>query len=54
MTARRNGYKGMPAHHFHNTGGVVVMKQFQGFQKYYKDGEQMMDWYKMVYPQKFN
>ena len=49
-TERLNGYQGMPGHWFHNRGGVVVMKQFVGFQKYYKNGDEMMDWYSMVYP----
>jgi hypothetical protein len=51
-TARMNGYKDLPAHWFHNRGGVIVMKQFTGFQKYYKNGDEMMDWYRMVYPDK--
>lgn len=37
MTARMNGYKDMPAHWFHNRGGVVVLKDFIGFEKYYQD-----------------
>jgi len=51
-TERMNGYQNYPAHWFHNRGGVVVLKQFTGFQKYYKNGDEMMDWYKMVYPSK--
>lgn len=51
-TARMDGYKDYPAHWFHNNGGVVVLKQFTGFRKYYKNGDEMMDWYKMVYPSK--
>lgn len=34
-TARQAGFKGVPAHHFNNRGGVVVMKEFAGFQKYW-------------------
>jgi hypothetical protein len=52
-TARLGGYEGMPAHHFHNRGGVVILKDFTGFQKYYKNGDEMMEWYKLVYPEKF-
>ena len=51
MTQRLNGYEGIPAHHFHNRGGVIVMKEFNGFEKYYKNGDQMMSWYKKVYPE---
>jgi hypothetical protein len=42
MTARMEGYKGMPGHHFHNRGGVVVLKDFTGFEKYYQSGDSMM------------
>ena len=35
MTARMEGYKGMPGHHFANNGGIVVLKQFTGFEKYH-------------------
>jgi len=38
MTARLNGYKDMPGHWFNNRGGVVVLKDFVGFEKYYKNG----------------
>ena len=50
MHARYEGYKDIPAHHFHNRGGVVVLKDFVGFEKYYKNSDDMMNWYKMVYP----
>ena len=35
MTARMEGYKNIPSHHFLNRGGVVVLKQFIGFEKYH-------------------
>jgi hypothetical protein len=35
MTARMEGYKHMPGHWFNNRGGVVVLKDFVGFEKYY-------------------
>ena len=53
MTARMEGYKNMPGHHFHNRGGVVVLKDFVGFEKYYQSGDHMMAWYKKVYPKNF-
>ena len=53
MTARKEGYKNMPAHWFHNRGGVVVLKDFTGFEKYYQNGDSMMAWYKMAYPKTF-
>jgi len=54
MTARLNGYEGLPGHHFHNRGGVVVMKDFAGFTKYFQNEEQQMDWFKKVYPKTFS
>jgi len=54
MTARMNGYKGLPGHHFNNRGGVVVLKDFVGFEKYYKTGDDMNAWYKKVYPNQFH
>ena len=53
MTARMEGYKNIPGHHFHNRGGVVVLKDFVGFEKYYKNGDDMMNWYEKVFPQQF-
>ena len=40
-----------PAHHFHNRGGVVVEKEFVGFNKYFTDGENQMEWLKQAYPE---
>lgn len=51
-TARMEGYPNEQAHHFHNRGGVVIKKDFVGFRKYLKNGDEMKDWYKMVYPHK--
>jgi hypothetical protein len=39
-----------PAHHFNNRGGVLVKKLFAGFEKYHKNVDEMMDWYKKAYP----
>ena len=49
-TARMEGYKGMPAHHFNNRGGVVVLKDFTGFEKYYQNADSQMAWFKKAYP----
>lgn len=35
MTQRMEGYKDLPGHHLNNRGGVVVLKNFAGFEKYY-------------------
>lgn len=53
MTERLNGFPGVPAHHFHNRGGVVVKKEFTGFEKYYQNSDDVYEWYKMAYPAKF-
>jgi hypothetical protein len=39
------GFKGMPAHHFVNKGGVVLQRQFTGFNKYFKNSDEMIQWY---------
>jgi hypothetical protein len=40
----------LPAHHFNNRGGVLVKKQFAGFEKYHKNIDEMMAWYAKAYP----
>ena len=40
----------LPAHHFNNRGGVLVKKQFAGFEKYHKNVDEMMKWYEKAYP----
>ena len=47
---RMENIENMPAHHFNNRGGVLVRKQFAGFEKYHKNIDEMMDWYKKAYP----
>jgi len=32
----------MPAHHFTNKGGVLVQKEFNGFNKYFKNSDEMI------------
>lgn len=53
MTARLEGYKNMPGHHFHNRGGIVTLKQFVGFEKYHQNNDALMAWYKDSYPTAF-
>ena len=43
----------MPAHHFHNRGGVLIKKQFAGFEKIHKNGEDVAAWYRKAYPEVF-
>ena len=50
---RRMNLQDMPAHHFANRGGVLMEKEFVGFQKYYQNNEQVMDWYQKAYPHVF-
>jgi len=47
---RKDNLEDMPAHHFNNRGGVLVKKQFIGFEKYHRNIDDMMDWYKKAYP----
>ena len=34
-----------PGHHYHNRGGILIEKQFVGFEKYHKNLDGMMAWY---------
>jgi len=34
---RMENLEDMPAHHFHNRGGLLIRKQFAGFEKYHKN-----------------
>ncbi len=36
----------MPAHHFTNRYGVLMMKEFLGFEKYFRNNDDMLSWYK--------
>lgn len=47
---RKDNLENMPAHHFNNRGGVLIKKQFAGFEKYHRNIDEMMDWYKKAYP----
>ena len=53
MWNRREHLAEMPAHHFHNRGGVLIKKQFAGFEKYHANGDDMMAWYTKAYPDAF-
>jgi hypothetical protein len=53
MWNRKENLGEMPAHHFHNRGGVLIKKQFAGFEKYHKNGDELMGWYMKAYPDAF-
>jgi len=40
-------------HHLINRGGVLVEKEFVGFEKYHTSNESVMNWYKKAFPQQF-
>ena len=50
---RIGNIENLPAHHFHNRGGVLVKKEFIGFEKYHLNNESHMQWYKKAYPHLF-
>ena len=54
MWTRREHIKDLPAHHYINRGGVLLEKEFVGFEKYHTNDKSLMDWYKMAYPNQFN
>ena len=47
---RMANMENLPAHHFFNRGGVLVRKQFAGFEKYHKNVDEMIAWYQKAYP----
>lgn len=49
-TERLGNIENLPAHHFNNRGGVLVKKQFVGFEKYHKNLDEMMAWFHKAYP----
>lgn len=53
MWTRREHVEELPAHHYINRGGVLLEKEFVGFEKYHTSDKSLMDWYKMAYPEKF-
>ena len=42
-----------PGHHYHNRGGVLIKKEFVGFEKYHASLDDMMGWYKKAHPYAF-
>jgi len=50
MWNRRENIQSLPAHHFNNRGGVLLEKEFGGFEKYHNNDKSLMDWYKQAYP----
>jgi len=53
MWTRREHIHELPAHHYINRGGVLLEKEFVGFEKYHTNDKSLMDWYKQAYPGKF-
>ena len=50
---RMENIEKLPAHHYSNRGGVLIRKEFVGFEKYHKNNESLMRWYKQAFPQIF-
>lgn len=50
MWTRMQDLTNLPAHHFHNRGGVLIQKNFIGFEKYHRNMDEMLAWYKKAYP----
>ncbi len=51
---RMEKLKDLPAHHFSNRGGVLFLKEFVGFEKYFSNDKAVSDWYAKVYPEYFS
>ncbi len=50
MWTRREHIQDLPAHHYVNRGGVLLEKDFVGFEKYHTSDKSLMDWYRKAYP----
>ena len=53
-TERMGNIENLPGYHFNNRGGVLIEKDFVGFEKYHKSGQAMDEWYKKAYPHQFS
>ena len=53
MWTRREKVHELPAHHYSNRGGVLLEKEFIGFEKYHTNNKSLIDWYKVAYPSNF-
>ena len=54
MRDRIDGFPNQPAHHFNNRGGVLVHKQFQGFEKYHESFGSYTRWFSEAYNTKID
>jgi hypothetical protein len=50
---RRELIKDLPAHHLANHGGVLIQKEFIGYEKCHSNDTSLMNWYKMAYSRVF-
>lgn len=50
---REGNMENIPAHHVVSHGGVVFKKKFHGFEKYFRNNTDQIDWYKIAYPRIF-
>lgn len=50
MWQRREHLKDLKPHHLINRGGVLLEKEFVGFEKYHTSNEDVMNWYKRAFP----
>ena len=50
---RVENLENMPAHHFNNRGGVLLKKQFMGFEKIHKKRSDIEAWNRKAFPTLF-
>ena len=53
MWKRREHFNEIPAHHLVNRGGVILEKEFVGFEKYHYSQASLDNWHKKVHPEAF-
>ena len=53
MWSRKGDLDSVQPHHVHNRGGVLIKKQFIGFEKYHRNHNELMTWFTKSYPSAF-
>lgn len=54
MWTRREHIQDLKAHHYINRGGVLLEKEFVGFEKYHTNDQSLRSWYEKAYGTNFD
>lgn len=53
MWDRKDNLANGLGHHYHNRGGILIRKQFAGFEKYHRNHNDLMSWTTKAFPTAF-